>query len=119
MPIPVEDASIFAVFWQRDALSQPTYVGSVRAVTERAALEVAREAFFRRDSAFDVWVVRQDFIAHARTVPEMLPQAGEAKLYRMPSGYDNAPLWKTFKSHTQKIEDVAQEMADPCGKEKV
>lgn len=106
----IDDLPIFEVFGQKDALSFATYVGSVRAASEQAALEAAREAYFRRDSAFDIWVVRADQIARARTMPDTLPASPETKSYRMPGGYDNGPLWKKFKSQAQKIEDVAEEM---------
>lgn len=41
----VEDVSIFAVFWHKGTLSQAMYVGSVRDLTEQAALEASREDF--------------------------------------------------------------------------
>lgn len=114
--MPIDDVPVFEVFWQKDALSFATHVGSVRAASEQAALEAAREAYFRRDSAFDIWVVREDHIARARVTPETLPDSPETKLYRLPGGYDNAPLWKKFKSQAQKIEDVAEEMATSPGR---
>ena len=109
--MPIEDVPVFEVFWQKDALSFATHVGSVRAPSARAALVAAREAYFRRDRAFDIWVVRQDHIGHARDVPELLPDAPEEKRYRLPNGYNNAPLWKAFKAEAQRIEDVADDMA--------
>ncbi len=107
----IDDLPVFEVFAQKDALSFATHVGSVRAASEQAALEAAREVYFRRDSAFDIWVVRQDHITRARTIPETLPASPETKLYRLPSGYDNGPLWKKFKAQAQKIEDIAEDMA--------
>ncbi|NMP22802.1 phenylacetic acid degradation protein [Sulfobacillus harzensis] len=111
----IDDLPVYEVFWQKDALSFATHVGSVRAASDQAALEAAREAYFRRDSAFDIWVVREDHIARARVIPETLPDAPETKSYRLPNGYDNAPLWKKFKAQAQKIEDVAAEMAASQG----
>ncbi|MDA8205412.1 MAG: phenylacetic acid degradation protein [Thermaerobacter sp.] len=111
--MPMEDMPVFEVFWQKDALSFATHVGSIRAPSPTMALESAREAYFRRDSAFDIWVVPQDQIVHAREIPATLPDAPEQKHYRLPGGYDNGPLWKQFKAQAQKIEDVAEEMAEP------
>ncbi|PSR21073.1 MAG: phenylacetic acid degradation protein [Sulfobacillus acidophilus] len=110
---PIEETPVYEVFAQHDALAFATHVGSLRAPSAKMALELAREAFFRRDPAFDVWVVPATQIVHARDFPITLPTAPEEKSYRLPSGYDNGPQWKRFKASEQKIEDVAQEMAQP------
>lgn len=105
------DAPIFEVFFQDTALSFATHVGSVRAPSHQSALEMARETFFRRHAAFDIWVVPQRFIAHARCHPDLLPDHPEEKTYRLARGYDNAPAWRRFKSATQSIEDVQRDLA--------
>jgi ring-1,2-phenylacetyl-CoA epoxidase subunit PaaB len=106
-----EETPVFEVFAQSDALSFATHVGSIRAASAKMALELAREAYFRRDPAFDIWVVPAAQITHARDFPDTLPASPDEKSYRLPSGYDNGPQWKQFKSSAQKIEEVAQEMA--------
>ncbi|MCL5116777.1 MAG: phenylacetic acid degradation protein [Firmicutes bacterium] len=105
------DTPVYEVFAQREALSFPTHVGSVRASSPEMALQMAREAYFRREAAYDVWVVPESAITRAREYPEVLPVAPEEKTYRLPGGYDNAPLWKRFKAEAQTIEQVAEEMA--------
>lgn len=107
------DLPVYEVFSQKDPLSFATHVGSVRAASPELALQMAREAYFRRDPAFDVWVVPQSAITHARHFPATLPVGTIDKAYRLPAGYDNAPLWKRFKSQAQTIDDVAAEMATP------
>ncbi len=106
------DIPVYEVFSQKDALSFATHVGSVRAPSPEMALQLAREAYFRRESAFDIWVIPASSITHGRDFRHTLPSAPETKAYRMPQGYDNGPLWKKFKAHAQTIEDVAKEMSN-------
>ena len=93
-----KDMLVYEVFAQAEALSFATYVGSIRASSPKDALEIAREVYFRRDAAFDIWVVPQDQIFHARSFPEVLPIVREDKSYRLTSGYDNSPMWKQMKA---------------------
>lgn len=108
-----KEPPIYEVFGQRDALSFATHVGSVRAASAPLALLLAREAYFRRDPFFDLWVVPQDTIVRARQMDWIWPDSGIEKSYRLPSGYDNAPLWKRFRAEAQSIEEVALDMAPP------
>lgn len=105
------DIPVYEVFSQKDALSFATHVGSVRAASPEMALQLAREAYFRRESAFDIWVIPAHAITHGRAHRHTLPSAPESKTYRMPHDYDNGPLWKKFKANAQTIEDVADEMS--------
>ena len=98
MSTEVKDVPVYEVFAQTEALSFATYVGSVRASSPKDALEIARECYFRRDAAFDIWVVPQDQILHARSFPETLPGPHEDKGYRLTSGYDNSHMWKQMKA---------------------
>lgn len=107
------DTPVYEVFGQRDALTGATWVGSLRAATPDLALEMAREAFFRREGAFDIWVVPAAMVTRAREVPAILPVSPRDKTYRLPSGYDNAPAWKRFRAEAQTIEEVAEEMSPP------
>jgi phenylacetate-CoA oxygenase PaaH subunit len=107
------DFPVYEVFSQPDALTPPIHVGSVRAASPYQALQLARESLLRREAAYDVWVAPTAAIARAREHPETLPSPLEGKEYRLPSGYNNGPLWKKFKTQAQRIEDVAQEMATP------
>ncbi|AEJ41433.1 phenylacetic acid degradation B [Sulfobacillus acidophilus TPY] len=106
---------VYEVFGRREPLGFHTHVGSIRAASPELALQMAREAFFRRESAVDIWVVSQDAIFSAATEPAYLPEVGEDKKYRMPSGYDNAPHWKRFKARAMTIEEVAEEMTGKKG----
>lgn len=108
-----KEAPVYEVFGQRDALSFATHVGSVRAASAPLALLLARETYFRRDSFFDLWVVPQETIVRSRQMGWMWPDSGIEKSYRLPGGYDNAPLWKRFKAEAQTIEEVALDMAPP------
>jgi len=114
----IPDTPVFEVFVQADALSFASHVGSVRAANAELALQMAREAYLRRDSAYDVWVVPESAITHARTDGDTLPVEPETKRYRLPSGYDNAPHWKRFKARAQTIDEVAAEMRSPARKER-
>lgn len=108
-----KETPIYEVFGQHDALSFATHVGSVRAASAPLALLLARETYFRRDPFFDLWVVPQEAIARARQMDWIWPDSGIEKSYRVPAGYDNAPLWKRFKAKAQTIEEVALDMAPP------
>ncbi|MCY0900195.1 MAG: phenylacetic acid degradation protein [Firmicutes bacterium] len=106
---------VYEVFGQKDRLAFHTHVGSIRAANPEMALQMAREAFFRRETVVDIWVVPQDAIYSAAQEPAYLPQIGEDKKYRLPSGYDNAPHWKRFKARAMSIEEVAEEMTGKRG----
>ncbi len=110
----VDDAPIYEVFGQRDALSFATYVGSVRAASLELALLLARETYFRREKIFDMWVVPKESVTHARAFDATLLMGSMDKEYRLPSGYDNAPIWKQFKAQAQTIEEVALDVAPPA-----
>ncbi len=112
----IEETPVYEVFVQADALSFPTHVGSVRASSPEFALQMAREAFCRREAAHDVWVARADAITKARSDSATLPTAGTDKRYRMPGGYDNAPHWKRFKARAMTIEEVAADMRTKPGR---
>ena len=96
-----------------DALSFPTHVGSVRAASATLALLLARETYFRRDAVFDLWVVPRTSIFSARQHDPLMLGDRTNKAYRLPSGYDNAPIWKQFKAQAQTIEEVALDMTPP------
>ncbi len=107
MSADIKDVPVYEIFTQAEALSFATHVGSVRASSAKDALEMAREAYFRRDAAFDIWVVPQDQILHARNFPETLPPVREDKGYRLTSGYDNSLMWKKMKAlHPSESENM-------------
>lgn len=109
------DAPVYEVFAQSHALSFATHVGSVRAASAELALQFARETFFRRESAYDIWVVPFAAITHARSFSMALPTNPEERTYRLPSGYDNGPHWKAFKARPQTIDDVARDVESTGG----
>lgn len=109
MPDAVE-YRVYEVFFQKDATDFHTNVGSLRAANPEMALQMARETFFRRDDAYDIWVVPQDSIFASPHDAAHLPVRGMDKRYRLPSGYDNAPHWKRFKAQAMTIEEVADDM---------
>lgn len=106
-----DDLPVYEVFQKVDALAEAMHVGSVRAAFPVEALQLARETFFRRDQAHDVWVVPARAVYRALEHPETLPGPRDGKEYRLPEGYHNGPLWKRFKAEAQRIEDVADDMA--------
>ena len=101
---------VFEVFVQKDPLGFHTNVGSLRAANPELALQMARETFFRRENAYDIWVVPQDCIFGSAHDEAHLPVSGFDKRYRLPGGYDNASHWKKFRAKAMTIEEVAEDI---------
>ncbi len=109
----VGEYPVYEVFAQREALDFHVNVGSLRAANPELALQMARETFFRREEAYDIWVVLQDCIVSSPHDSGHLPVSGMDKKYRMPAGYDNAARWKRLKAKPMTIDDVAADMRAP------
>lgn len=103
----------FEVFVQKEPLGFHVNVGSLRAPNPDMALQLARETFFRREEAYDIWVVPQECIFSAPHDEAYLPVSGLDKRYRLPSGYDNASRWKRFKSRALTLQDVVDDVLSP------
>lgn len=103
---------VFEVFVQKDSLSHHIHCGSVVAPTPDMALQTARESFLRRESAVNIWVVRQEDIAASPTGnSDFLANRTTDKTYREVSGYsDNARKWKRFKESSITIQDLIHDV---------
>ncbi len=101
---------VFEVFVQKESLGFHMNVGSLRAASPELALQLAREIFFRREAAYNVWVVPQECIFSSPHDEAHLPVEGMDKRYRLPGGYDNATHWKRFKAKAMTIEEVAKDI---------
>jgi ring-1,2-phenylacetyl-CoA epoxidase subunit PaaB len=90
---------VFEVFVQYKPLEHHVHVGSVVAPSPLLALQVARENFLRRDTAYNIWVVKQtDIYATSYEDQDFFANHELNKSYRNVAGYsENAHKWKTFK----------------------
>jgi ring-1,2-phenylacetyl-CoA epoxidase subunit PaaB len=111
----VGEYPVYEVFVQKEPVEFHVNVGSLRAANPELALQMARETFFRREEAYDIWVVPQDCIVSSPHDAAHLPKGGMDKGYRLPAGYDNASHWKRLKAKPMTIEEVAEDMRSPRG----
>ncbi|MFB5189324.1 phenylacetic acid degradation protein [Alicyclobacillus fastidiosus] len=88
----------YEVFIQKSKLDYHVYVGSVLAPSPELALQLARENFLRRDTAVNIWVVRQSDIHKTRSEDDAFFAREFSRDYREVTGYSaNARRWKAFK----------------------
>lgn len=109
----IEDAPVWEVFICPDPLAAATEVGTIRAMTADLALQLAREAYGRRGTLWDLWVVPESAVSRARE-RGWAPETDDAqKRYRLPAGYNNAPRWRKFRQRAQTVEEIREEFAPP------
>lgn len=103
---------VYEVFVQRSPLSYHTHVGNVVAASPHWAIQLARESFLRRESAVNIWVVRQAQVYESSVEwgEEFFANQELDRSYRLPSGYDNAPQWKAFKAQAMSIDEVERDV---------
>ncbi|GMA60932.1 phenylacetic acid degradation protein [Alicyclobacillus fastidiosus] len=88
----------YEVFIQKSKLDYHVHVGSVLAPSPELALQLARENFLRRDTAVNIWVVRQSDIHQTPSEDHAFFAREFTRSYREVTGYsDNARRWKAFK----------------------
>ncbi len=80
---------LYEVFIRPKAGLSHKHVGSLHAVDDVMALQLARDVYTRRGEGVSIWVVRSDRIAASDPADkEMLFEPAASKIYRHPTFYE-------------------------------
>jgi len=80
---------LYEVFIRPKAGLSHKHVGSLHAVDDNMALQMARDVYTRRGEGVSIWVVRSNLIAASDpTDKEMMFEPTASKIYRHPTFYE-------------------------------
>ena len=80
---------LYEVFIRAKAGLSHKHVGSLHAVDDEMALQMARDVYTRRGEGVSIWVVRSNLIAASDPVDkDMLFEPTGSKIYRHPTFYE-------------------------------
>ncbi len=80
---------LYEVFIRAKAGLSHKHAGSLHAVDDEMALQMARDVYTRRGEGVSIWVVRSSLIAASDpTDKDMLFEPTASKIYRHPTFYD-------------------------------
>ena len=80
---------LYEVFIRAKAGLSHKHVGSLHAVDDDMALQMARDVYTRRGEGVSIWVVRSDLIAASDpTDKDMMFEPTASKIYRHPTFYE-------------------------------
>lgn len=80
---------LYEVFIRPKAGLSHKHVGSLHAVDDEMALQMARDVYTRRGEGVSIWVVRSNLIAASDpTDKEMMFEPTASKIYRHPTFYE-------------------------------
>jgi ring-1,2-phenylacetyl-CoA epoxidase subunit PaaB len=80
---------LYEVFIRAKAGLSHKHVGSLHAVDNEMALQMARDVYTRRGEGVSIWVVRSNLIAASDpTDKDMLFEPTASKIYRHPTFYE-------------------------------
>jgi ring-1,2-phenylacetyl-CoA epoxidase subunit PaaB len=87
--MPEAPTPLYEVFIRAKAGLSHKHVGSLHAVDDEMALQMARDVYTRRGEGVSIWVMRSNLIAASDPVDkDMLFEPTASKIYRHPTFYE-------------------------------
>ena len=98
----------YEVFTQKKRGAQHLHVGSLHAASHEMALVLAKEQYGRRDTCFNIWIVKTTDVYALNTEDSDMFENNRDKKYRLPQGFKVSDKITAFKKAQKEEEEASK-----------